>query len=240
MIASVNRQKQLTGPKIKSSKFYSKSLTLLIQILELVQQGTIAAEIARLLKMQKPHVSYYISKAKKQGYLIQVTRDAFVFLEVTQAGKNLLDQYTQNKPINPICRLENIQFKAKVLQMPTIPVDWKKIEMNNWTQYTSRIDSVHVRLNDCAVPTLVFLPSPVEGDDPFRLYTIMVSACFNVILELHDKVGLRVGPLEVGSGGIVTLPSSSGKFILFPNLERTLVISKQRWQYATSSLVFSE
>lgn len=184
-----------------SSKFYSKSLTLLVQILELVEQGIIAANIARHLKMKKSHVSYYVTKAKKQGYLKQVTRDVFVVLELTQAGKNFLDQYTQNSPSIPICRLENIQFKAAILQMPTIPVEWKKIEMRNWTQYTSHIDSVHVRLNDGGVPTLLLLPSPVEGDDPFQLYTIMVFACVNVIIQLHDRIGLMVGPLELGSRG---------------------------------------
>lgn len=85
-----------------SSKFYPKSLTLLVRILELVQQGTIAADIARYLQMKKSHVSYYITKAKSLGYLKQVTRDAFAFNELTQAGKNFLDQYTQNNPINPI------------------------------------------------------------------------------------------------------------------------------------------
>lgn len=85
--------------------------------------------------------------------------------------------------------------------MPTIPVDWKKIEMNNWTQYMSRIDGVYMRLNGGAVPTLVLLPSPVEGDDPFQLYTLSLFACVNVILELHDSVGLRVGHLELGSRG---------------------------------------
>lgn len=98
-----------TGPlesdKNSSSKFYSKSLTLLVCILELVKEGTIAADIARCLNMKKPHVSYYITKAKKQGYLKQITRDAFAILELTQAGKNFLDQYTQNNPSIPICRL---------------------------------------------------------------------------------------------------------------------------------------
>ena len=192
---------QLKSSKNTSSKFYLKSLTLMVSILELVKQGTIAADIARCLNMKKSHVSYYITKAKKLGYLKQVTRDAFAILELTQAGKNLLDRYTQNQNNTsiPICRLENMQFKAKILQMPTIPVEWKKIEMHNWTQYTSDIDSVHVRLNDGAVPTLVLLPSPVEGDDPFQLYTIVVCACYNVILELHNRLGLRVGSLELGS-----------------------------------------
>jgi len=184
-----------------SAKFYPKSLTLLVSILELVKQGTIAADIARRLNMKKSHISYYITKAKKMGYIRQVTRDAFVILELTQGGQNLLDQYTKNNLTIPICRLENIQFRAKVVRMPTIPVNWKKIQMHNWTQYTSRVDGVHVRLNDGAVPTLLLLPSPVEGDDPFQLYTVVVFACVNVILELHDRFGLRVGPLELGSRG---------------------------------------
>ena len=29
----------------------------------------------------------------------------------------------------------------------------------------------------------------------------MVFACVNVLLELHDKFGIRVGPLELGSRG---------------------------------------
>ena len=100
--------------KNSSSKLYSKSLTLLVSILELVKQGTIAADIARGLNMKKSHVSYYVTKAKDPGYLKQVTRDVFAILELTQAGKNLLDWYTQNQNNTsiPVCRLENMQFKA--------------------------------------------------------------------------------------------------------------------------------
>ena len=69
----------------------------MVNILELVKQGSIAADIARCLNMKKSHVSYYITKAKSLGYLKQVTRDAFAILELTQAGKNFLDQNTKTK-----------------------------------------------------------------------------------------------------------------------------------------------
>ena len=140
----------------------------------------IAADIAKTLNMTESHVSYYITKGKRQFYIKLVTRSSNNILELTQLGQNFLDKYsttskvldrtTQSKMYNgqPILRLENIQFKAQILQMPTIPVDWKKIEMNNWAQHTSKIDDVHVRLNDGAIPTLVLLPSPVEGDDIFQ------------------------------------------------------------------------
>ena len=69
-----------------SSKFYCKSLTLLVQILEMVRGGSISADIARSLSLQKSHVSYYVSKAKKIGYLKEVTRDTYEVLELTQGG----------------------------------------------------------------------------------------------------------------------------------------------------------
>lgn len=169
----------------------------MVRILELVREGHIAAGISRILDMNKSHVSYYITKAKNLGYVEQTLRDAFALLTVTQCGKNLLDQYNKNNTANPICRLENIQFKAKVIRMPTIPVDWKKIQMHNWIQYNSQIDRVKVRLNIGKIPTLVLLPSPVDGDDPNKLLIMMVYECMNALQQLEDRIGLRVGKLEI-------------------------------------------
>jgi DNA-binding transcriptional regulator GbsR (MarR family) len=45
-----------------SSKFYSKSLTLLPSILQMINDGLIATEIAKILGMEKPHLSYYTKK----------------------------------------------------------------------------------------------------------------------------------------------------------------------------------
>ena len=85
--------------------------------------------------------------------------------------------------------------------MPTIPIDWNKVQMHNWVQYNSQVDQVRVRLNIGKIPTIEFLPSPVEGDDPFELFVVMVFECINVILKLNDTMGLRVGPLQLGSRG---------------------------------------
>jgi hypothetical protein len=167
----------------------------------MINQGIICSDIAKNLKISKSHVSYYISKAKKKNLVKEILRDTFTSIQITQAGKNFLDQYDKNQLSLPICRAENIRFKAVVTQMPIVPVDWKKIEMNNWTQYTSQIDGVKVRINAGVIPMLELLPSPVEGDDPFDLLIINVYECVNVILDLHDKFGLKVGRLQLGSRG---------------------------------------
>ena len=100
-----------------------------------------------------------------------------------------------------LCRAEIIRFRAHITQLPTVPVDWKKIQMHNWVRRNSQIDQVRVRINMGKNPTIEFLPSPVEGDDPFQIFVIMVVEVVNVILKLEETIGLRVGPLQLGSRG---------------------------------------
>jgi DNA-binding MarR family transcriptional regulator len=185
----------------KSSKFYSTSLTLMVPIMELVQEGTIAADIARRLNISKSHVSYYIKKSKERGFIKELTQDTFTVLRLTQPGKNFLDQYNKNHQILPTCRAENIQFKAVITRMPTRPVDWKKIQMHNWVQYTSEVDKVKIRINVGKIPTLKLIPSPVEGDDPYELFVILISECYNVLGLLYDRIGLSTGRLHLSSRG---------------------------------------
>ena len=71
-----------------SSKFYQRSLTLLLLILEMISEGLIITEISRALKIKKSHVFYYIKRAKDQGYVKELTRDRFKILEITQAGNS--------------------------------------------------------------------------------------------------------------------------------------------------------
>ena len=165
----------------------------------MIKEGKIEADIARELNLNRSHICYYVGKANKLGFVEKSKRDVFVELRVTQSGKNFLDQYNKNNPSIPLCRVENIQFSAPIIKMPTIPVCWKRIEMHNWTQYNSEIDSVKVRLNAGKNPMLELIPSAVEGSDPFDLYTTLLYDCINVVNDLYSKIGLEVGRLKLSS-----------------------------------------
>jgi predicted transcriptional regulator len=88
-----------------SSKFYHKSLTLLLPILKMISQGYTITEISKSLNENKSLVSYYVKKATGQSYVKEIGRDVFKRLELTQAGKNFLEEYT-NDGLNNIDRLE--------------------------------------------------------------------------------------------------------------------------------------
>ena len=115
---------------MKSSKFYSKSLTLLLQLLQMINAGKISSEIAESLDMHKSHVSYYVHKTRELGLIKEPVRGAFKILELTQPGKNFLAMYT-NPDLHDtrVCRAENIRFKAEIISMPSIPVDWHKVAL---------------------------------------------------------------------------------------------------------------
>lgn len=205
-ISGLNRFRKTESTSLNNgTKFYSKSLLHMVSILEMIDKNFLSGDIARSLDMKKSHIWYYITKAKENGYLDQIAHDTDNALQLTQLGKKFVDRYTRNyTKINcplPICRAENIQFKTDIIEMATIPSDWKKVTMHNWIQYISVIDGIRVKLNLGKRPSLLLLPQPVEGNDPFNIFVVMVFGCVQVIIKLNDIFGLKVGPLQLGSRG---------------------------------------
>lgn len=135
----------------------------------MINNTSTLTKIAKALDIRKSHVSYYIRKAKEIGYIREVCRDRIKIFELTQRGKNFIDQYDKNIQNNKrlsSCRAENIRFKASVHRLPVKTPDWHKVEMNNWSQYKSIVDNIKVKLNMGNSPTIEFLPSPIDGGNP--------------------------------------------------------------------------
>lgn len=202
-----------------SSNFYPQSLPLLASILELIdKQQSSQAQVAFALGISKPHVSYYVRKAIRIGYVKELFRDKIRILELTQEGKTFFDQYkykckykydkqyckrsssTYSKNQLPICCAENIRFKAQVHKLPCKPLDWNKVAMNNWSQYNSIIDDIKVHLNDGKIPSIEFIPSPINGSNPWELLGILYNDCNEVARKLEQILCMEIGRLEIEHG----------------------------------------
>jgi Mn-dependent DtxR family transcriptional regulator len=72
-----------------NSKFYSRSLTLPVNILKMIYENFTPTKIAEVLNVKKSHVSYYLKRAKKFGYINEVVRDKVKILDLTQAKEVL-------------------------------------------------------------------------------------------------------------------------------------------------------
>jgi len=177
-------------------------LTLLVQILRMIDEDIKALDIARKLNLAKQHLSYYVRKLEGCGYVQEITRDRFKVLQVTQAGKNFVAMYENSSLYHiPICRAENIRFKAEIIHMPSIPVDWHKVEMHNWDQYCSTISGIKVHINLGNQPSIEFIPGAIDGDNPDSLRFKLFQACTDVAVELESKLKMKIGRLELSSRG---------------------------------------
>ena len=199
---------------MSSSKFYRKSLTLLLSILEMINEGCISSDVAKRLDIRKSHVSYYLRKAMELHYVKEICSGTFKKYELTQPGKNFVAMYQQQeKQELTICKAENVRFKAPVLKMPSKLVDWHKVEMNNWNQYTTEVDGVKVKLNDGKDPTIEFLPAAIDGNDPNKPYVKLVLDCDKVAKHLEQIFDLQIGRLEL---------SSKAEWVIYNPLAKTI------------------
>ena len=191
--------------KFCSSKFYPKSLTLLGDILRMIDQGSSRTHIVQVCGGRKSLVSYYIKRAKEHGYLNVICRDKITILVLSQQGKRFLDQSsktrgTQLKSAESCCRAENVRLIAPIHRLPHRTPSWKRIEMNNWSQYTSTVDNIMVRYNDSRNPSIEFLPSPIDGDSPWQLCGIIYHECCEVARKLEELLDIDIGRLRFESG----------------------------------------
>ena len=180
----------------------------------MINDGLTTTEIARILDLHKSNVTYHIKKALDSGYLAETFRDTFKSYELTQPGKNFLAMYQHSSMSKPICRAENIRFKARVYKMPSSPVDWHQVEMRNWTQYTTEVHCIKTKLNNGENPTIEFLPDAIDGNDPVKLYCSLLLDCNDVAKNLEQTLDMRIGRLEL---------SSKGEWVVYNPLAKAIV-----------------
>jgi hypothetical protein len=205
---------------------------LLAKILESINQQRFSqAQVAFELGKSRPLVSYYVKKAIRVGYIKELLRDKIRVLELTQEGKIFLDQYgkqsssTSSQNQLPVCRAENIRFKAQVYKLPSKSLDWNKVAMNNWSQYNGVVDDIKVHLNDGKIPTIEFIPSPINGSNPWELFGMLHNECNEVARKLEQTLEMEIGRLEIEPGAewVVYDPVAS-------------IISKQNGQVTVDQL----
>ena len=79
---------------------------------------------------------------------------------------------------------------------PPESLDWKEVQMNNWVQYGSQVDNITVHLNNGKNPTLEFFPSPIDGDDPYKLRDKAFYDCIKASEKLQETLGIEIGRPE--------------------------------------------
>jgi len=183
-------------------QFRSHSLPLIIRIMRMLDDGYYPARIAGLLGKTRSHIHYYIKKLEKaafiekqeslktikKGLYVRKSRGALTLYHITQAGTNFIAGIERGA-LGRVVRLHNCYFKYPILRGAVKLIDWRKVELNNWTQLIGLELGLKVRKNPKSVEVIAPV---VEGRNPYRL-----------LLEAKEQADVLAGHLEQKFGMVL-------------------------------------
>jgi DNA-binding MarR family transcriptional regulator len=187
----------------KGSKFYHKSLTTLLPLLKMVSEGYAPKDLKKALGISKSLLSYRLNRLQNLN-LIEFSKGYPSNLSLTEGGKHFLAMYYSKSSCHPIVRVENVRFKAPIVRMPTIPVEWNKVKMKNWSQYCTQLDGIKIKVNDGKSPTIEYIVPATDDFDnnPTKLYCMLLQQCQMLTTKLEELFGMKIGgPMQLSDKG---------------------------------------
>lgn len=173
----------------------------------MLEAGYYPARIASILGKSKSAVHYYIKKlldggfierqeslkCLKPGLYVKKFRGVITLYRITQPGSNFLDGI-ERLAVGRRLRLHNVYWKYPVLSGPRLPIEWRKVEMTNWTQLIGMELGLRVRKNPGSVE---IISGVVEGTDPFRLLLRARNEADRLATHLEAKFDMKLGRAEL-------------------------------------------
>ncbi|MCW4020836.1 MAG: helix-turn-helix domain-containing protein [Candidatus Bathyarchaeota archaeon] len=116
---------------------------VLLRILVLLDAGNYPAKIARILGFSKQKVYYWIKKALARGFIERKSRDVIALYRLTPKGEEWSKKFLDGVEGRSfrVVRLHNVVLKYPILKQPDIRIDWRKVELQNWSQLIGRARS---------------------------------------------------------------------------------------------------
>jgi hypothetical protein len=176
---------------------FSTVRTRVIPILKRVEVEDYPAKIGRIYGWSRQHVCYYLGKLEKCGLVKRKVRSSAVFYQLTGRGKTFLGSCEDVVFGSGVYRLDRCQVRFGIVSEGCLPLDFRRVEMVNWTallglelgvkvRHTSRSWIVHVET--------------LYGKHPGELFVLAKNLADRVAKSLMLKYGCRLADGEVCRG----------------------------------------
>jgi predicted transcriptional regulator len=163
---SKKQSKKIVSPKLKVKLNFASIRKNVVPILKLLAVGMYSANIAKRLDMSKPHVAYYTKILERTGFIRREKRSNVVSYEVTAKGKDFLDNTESVLVGSKIWRLHNAKYRYGLLHDGAWPIEWRKVEMTNWTSLLGLEAGVGVQHTPSSV---IINVDALYGENPLSL-----------------------------------------------------------------------
>lgn len=177
--------------KLQSRKYNVKFDTCIVRrwvlpILRRIEVGDYPTKIGRIVGLSRQHVYYYVKKLERCKLVKREKRSSVVFYELTREGKNLVQSCEGRVFPGELYRLDKCQVGFGILREGVLPLDFRRVEMVNWTallglelgvkvRHTSRSWLVHVEV--------------VRGRGPAEVY----GSALNLANRVADALRIKYG-----------------------------------------------
>jgi len=137
-----------SGSRMSKVKFdFGTVRTRVIPILKRVEVEDYPAKIGRVYGWSRQHVCYYLRKLEKCGLVKRSVRSRAVSYQLTGQGKTFLASCEDVVFGSGVYRLDRCQVRFEIVAEGCLPVDFRRVEIANWTALLGLELGVKVRHN---------------------------------------------------------------------------------------------
>jgi DNA-binding MarR family transcriptional regulator len=171
--------------------------TRVIPILKRVEVEDYPAKIGRIYGWSRQHVCYYLAKLEKCGLVKRKVRSRAVFYRLTGKGQSFLASCEGVVFGSGVYRLDRCQVRYGIVGESCLPLDFRRVEMVNWTALLGLEQGVHVRHTS---RSWIVHVETLYGRHPGELFVLAKNFADRVARSLMLKYGCRLAEGEVCRG----------------------------------------
>jgi hypothetical protein len=187
-----------SGSRMSKVKFdFSTVRTRVIPILKRVEVEDYPAKIGRIYGWSRQHVCYYLGKLEQCGLVKRKVRSRAVFYELSCRGKNFLASCEGVVFGSGVYRLDRCQVKFGIVGEGCLPLDFRRVEMVNWTALLGLEQGVYVRHT---TRSWIVHVETLYGKHPGELFVLAKNLADRVAKSLMIKYGCRLNDGEICRG----------------------------------------
>ena len=179
--------------KFDTRTFRRWVLPLLIRI----GKGEYPTEAGRNIKLSREHTWYYVKKLEDCNLIRREKRSNVVFYDLTSESKRLLASCEGTVFPARLYRFDKCQVAYEIISDGLVPVNFRKVEMTNWTALLGTELGVKVRKT---TRSWIVHVEALRGRNPVEVANLAMNLANRVCNALVSKYGCVLGEGKIVGG----------------------------------------
>ena len=196
-MAGASRSTKVRGSKYKVKFDFSTVRTWVLPLLMRIDMGDYPTKAGRIIGLSRQHTWYYIRKLEKCNLIRREKRSNVVFYELTPESKNLLGLCEGRLFPARLYRFDKCQVAFEIVADGRGPVDFRRVEMVNWTALLGTELGVKVRKTS---RSWIVHVEVIRGRNPVEVTNLAVNLANRVRMALMSKYGCVLGEAKIVAG----------------------------------------